>query len=59
MLAVAWWWWVLVGVFGLLALSYLGSRSFRRGIRKQYIEFLAEKRPDIKLVLSLFSKTGT
>jgi hypothetical protein len=55
MFALAWYGWVGIGLVVVVLLLVLAVRSYRAGVRRDFVAFLTEEYPDVEVIRSRFS----
>jgi hypothetical protein len=49
-LALSWWGWAGLAVIGFVALVLASWRSYRKGVRRELVEYLQKHAPDVRIV---------
>jgi hypothetical protein len=50
LLALSWWGWAGLGVLGVVALLLASWRSYRKGIRRELVDYLRQHAPEVRIV---------
>jgi hypothetical protein len=49
-MSIPWWGWVLIGLAGFFFLGFKARSSWRKGIRREFIDFLRAEAPELEVI---------